>query len=497
MLTSVVRASRVAVTCDEIGSGRDARTRVSVIRRRLPLLAVALVLHAVWLEGCVSYKPRALEEVPFRERAETLEQNGLRVSAAALGRSEARDLFGVPLGKNGIQPLWLEIENGGEHPHVFFQQSVDPDYFSPSEAAYKSHYSGSKRLLTYGLLGILLWPLLLVAPVQYVSARRANSKMDDLFVERGIGNRVIVPGEHKKGFVFTHLDEGTKHVTVGLLSHDGEKRFDLFVQVPGLRVDHERFEEAKLYPSQEIPDLDWKALRDALVDLPCCTTNKKASSNGDPLNLVVVGSFEALLEGLTRAGWDETEVIDVSTSLKTVRSFVFGSSYRHSPVSNLYLFDRPQDVAFQKARETVHERNHLRLWLAPFHLADQPVWVGQVSRDIGVKFTTRAWNLTTHAIDGDIDDSRENVMGDLIQTGRVERISYVPGVGPSDPEDPPENLTGDEYVTDGHRAVAVLSREKVDALIWIIDEPQPAPQPPATEGVESEPPSSPDAAPPN
>jgi hypothetical protein len=70
-------------------------------------------------------------------------------------------------------------------------------------------------------------------------------------------------------------------------------------------------------------------------------------------------------------------------------------------------------------------------------------------------------------------------------------------VGPSDPEDPPENLTGDEYVTDGHRAVAVLSREKVDALVWIIDEPQPAPQPPATEGVESEPPSSPDAAPPN
>ena len=173
MLTSVMRGSRAAVTRDEIASGRDARTRVPLIPRRLPLLAIALVLHAVWLEGCVSYKPRALEEVPFRERAETLERNGVRVTAAALGRSEARDLFGVPL------------------------------------------------------------------------------EMDDLFVERGIGNRVVVPGDHKKGFVFTHLDEGTKHVTVGLLSVDGKNNFDLFVQVPGLRVDHERFDEAKLYPSQD------------------------------------------------------------------------------------------------------------------------------------------------------------------------------------------------------------------------------------------------------
>ena len=55
--------------------------------------------------------------------------------------------------------------------------------------------------------------------------------------------------------------------------------------------------------------------------------------------------------------------------------------------------------------------------------AGQPVWAGQMSRDIGVQFTTRAWNLTTHAIDGDIDDSRENLMADLIQTDRVDRAA--------------------------------------------------------------------------
>ena len=64
-------------------------------------------------------------------------------------------------------------------------------------------------------------------------------------------------------------------------------------------------------------------------------------------------------------------------------SSVFGRRYRTSPVSPLYVFDRPQDFALQKARKTVDERNHLRLWRAPVDFEGKPVWVGQLSRDIG------------------------------------------------------------------------------------------------------------------
>lgn len=423
------------------------------------LLTLLLTLHVVWLEGCVSYRPKAIDEVPFQDRALTDRDGGVRVTTAALGRDEAQQLFGVNVGRRGVQPVWLEIENGEEGPVVFFQQSVDPAYFAPSEVAYKNHFSATKRFLSYGVIGLVLWPLLLVAPVQAISASFANQRMDELFVERGIGNHSIAPGDRVEGFVFTHLDEGTKEVRVGLLAPGAEKSFTLFVNVPGLRVDHEKLASAS-FSKDDFHDVSWPQLRDELVALPCCTTNEKASATGDPLNLVVVGEFEALLEAFTRAGWDETEVIDVGTSWKTAKSFLFSSEYRYSPVSNLYLYGRPQDLAFQKARDTIHERNHLRLWLSPLRYDAKPVWVGQVSRDIGVKLTFKSPTLTTHAIDGQIDDSRENVMGDLLATRRVSRGGYVPGVGPSDPQDPPENLTGDAYSTDGYRAVAVLEREE-------------------------------------
>jgi LssY C-terminus len=421
-------------------------------RARLVLLGIAVVAG-----GCVSYQPRPLSAVPFGERALRTEKDGVRVGVAALGRDEARALFGVPLGTAGIQPVWLEIANEDRQPLVFFQQSVDSSYFAPAEAAYKRHFSATRRLLGFGLAGIALWPLWLVAPVQAVSAHFANRRMDALFQQRGIGNQLLEPGEGARGFVFTHLDEGTKSVDVTLLGPEGNRRFHFLVPVPGLAVPSQGLTPEEHYEPAQVEDLDLPALHDALVALPCCTTNAKADRNGDPLNLVVIGSYEMLLEAFTRAGWDETETLAVGTSLKTAKAFLRGSTYRYSPVSPLYLFSRPQDVAFQKARETVHQRNHLRLWLAPLRLRGLPVWVGQVSRDIGVKLTLRTWTLTTHVIDGDIDDSRENVVGDLLQTRGVAGFGYLAGAGAADPGRLPTNLTGDPYWTDGLRAVVELA----------------------------------------
>jgi hypothetical protein len=80
-----------------------------------------------------------------------------------------------------------------------------------------------------------------------------------------------------------------------------------------------------------------------------------------------------------------------------------------------------------------------------------------VSRDIGVRFTTTVWNLTTHRIDPDVDESRDYVIEDLVVAGRVKAAGYVGGVGACPRETPRRNLTGDAYYTDGKRAVILLS----------------------------------------
>ena len=391
-----------------------------------------LLICVLCAYGCASFDPRAVEEVPFRERAQTKVEGNVWVTAAVPSAEESKRLFGVNTYKRGVQPIWLEIDNKNEVPVYFLPIGIDPDYFSPFEAAYVNHFT-------------------------YLTPK--NDMLDQYFFERRQVIR-IAPGSVRSGFVYTPVDEGTKGLAVDLFGEDRQVRtLTFFINVPGLRVDYHKVDFEALYSKEDIVSYDKDGLRKALEDLPCCTTNKKGIDQGDPLNLVLIGDGEDVLHALIRAGWDATETIYSTSLLKTARSFLFGARYRHSPVSGLYVYGRPQDAAFQKARESIHERNHLRLWLSPMRIEGKPVWVGQISRDIGVRFTTKT--ITTHKIDPDVDETRDYVIQDMLYSQGLAYVAYVKGVGASPIAEPRGNLTGDPYFTDGLRAVIWVSSDPV------------------------------------
>ena len=161
--------------------------------------------------------------------------------------------------------------------------------------------------------------------------------------------------------------------------------FTFSITVPGISADYLRLDFDALVPPNTMVDCELPALVERLAKMPPTTCNRKDTKHGDPVNLVVVGPFETLLSAFV-ARWDESETITLATCWKTVKSFLLGSQYRYSPVSPLYLFGRSQDVALQRSRRWINERLHLRLWLTPLRYQNEPVWVGQVSRDIGVRF---------------------------------------------------------------------------------------------------------------
>jgi LssY C-terminus len=131
-------------------------------------------------------------------------------------------------------------------------------------------------------------------------------------------------------------------------------------------------------------------------------------------------------------------------------------------VSSLFVSGRSQDFALQKARHTINERLHLRLWMTHLCYLGKPVWIGQISRDIGVRFTWKTWNLTTHKIDPDVDEARDYVLDDLMEAGRVSHVAYVRGAQVSERTAPRRNLTGDPYITNGLRAVVIFSETRTE-----------------------------------
>jgi len=167
-------------------------------------------------------------------------------------------------------------------------------------------------------------------------------------------------------------------------------------------------------------------------------------------------------------------VVHSAALWKMLRSTLSGTEYRYSPVSSLYTFGRPQDVALQKARTSIDERNHMRLWLTPVRHEGKPLWIGQISRDIGVHFTRKT--VTTHKIDPDVDETRDFLAEDLAYAQGLARMGYVPGVGAAAYDQPRGNLTGDPYFTDGNRLLmwvsdSPVSIDEVEVVVLGVDAP--------------------------
>ncbi len=423
----------------------------------------------------------------FLTRGQTKEVPSAQITVAVPTSQEGRQLFGVPLARRGIQPVFLRITNRDAQPLRLYLLEIDPHYFTPLEAAGINHFSVLKRISAYGVGAFFLFPLLILLPLKLWSASRANRRMDEYFRNQSFPLSPILPGETVEGFVFTTLDAGNKNIRVCLYSATSpapdtiptslselpavpsEPAVDLtfLVPVPGISADYLKRDFVELLPASAQIQCDLADLVQRLQLMPVATTNKKESRQGDPVNLVVLGEFETVLSAFT-ARWDECETITLSTCWKTARAFLFGGEYRYSPVSPLYLFGRSQDLALQRIRGSINERLHLRLWMTPLRLKERPVWVGQISRDIGVRFTTQTWNLTTHRIDPDVDESRDYIIEDLLRAERVDAVGYVDGVGACNANQPRRNLTGDHYFTDGKRALIALSkvRTKPQYVSW-------------------------------
>ncbi len=413
------------------------------MRRRLRWLTIVLMFF-IAVCGCTIYqKPRPIHDVPFMARSQSKVDGDVRVTVAVLGAEESRQLFGVNLAGQDIQPVWVRVQNADTVAYWLMSSGLDPDYFSPLEAAYAFH----------GTIG-----------------SSVNKKIDDHFRVMNFRNP-IAPGTSVSGFIFANRDEGTKVVDIDLIGHGTVKFLTFFVPVPGIKADYHEVDFDNLYAAEEIVNLDEKELRTELENLPCCATNEDGTENGDPLNLVLIGSREDISSAFVRRGWLPAEQTYGTAVWKTIKSFLFGSRYRYSPVSPLYFSKRQQDLAGQKPRHTVHERNHLRMWLSPMRYQGKPVWIAQISRDIGVRFTFKTWPPVTHKIDPDIDEAMYALMEDLIYSQQLAKIGWVKGVGVVTRSKPRHNLTGDPYFTAGLRAVLMFDRrpysfEEIQRFDW-------------------------------
>ena len=117
----------------------------------------------IWLT--IDYSPHPAER-SFLERAHTRREGEVETTVAVPSDRESEQIFGVRLARHGLQAVWLEVVNDGEKPLWLDRVQLDPNYYTPLEAAHLAHFSMGKRLVAFGLLGWLFLPLLPLVPLK-------------------------------------------------------------------------------------------------------------------------------------------------------------------------------------------------------------------------------------------------------------------------------------------------------------------------------------------
>jgi hypothetical protein len=177
----------------------------------------------------------------------------------------------------------------------------------------------------------------------------------------------------------------------------------------------------------------------------------KTGKPGDPLNLIFVGTQAEILHAFDQAGWAVPAQSSGSSLSRTAQAAIGDVGYGQTPISDLYLYGKKEQLAFEKMFNTFAKRHHLRLWQAPVKTGDgRDIWLAASTHDIGIDIHP---GVISHAIDPNIDLERDKVGADLMAAGNVAAEQLVTRPNPLSSG---MTATGGTWNTDGFLRAIVL-----------------------------------------
>ena len=177
----------------------------------------------------------------------------------------------------------------------------------------------------------------------------------------------------------------------------------------------------------------------------------------DPLNVALVGSRDSVVSAMQAAGWQLADPITLRSGIKDAQSILFRRPYETAPVSTHYLWNRPQELAFERTEGgSPRRRHHARFWRAGNpEDPSRTFWIGAATYDLSVGVSHRTGEVMHH-IDPNVDAERSRVVADLEAAHALVCADTVPGYRTPGTG---QNCAGDTYRTDGALVIATVRPE--------------------------------------
>lgn len=170
----------------------------------------------------------------------------------------------------------------------------------------------------------------------------------------------------------------------------------------------------------------------------------------DPVNIAVIAkNKKSLIRAMAAAGWYQADEMNFKNGMRGLKSFVFNKPYPTAPFSNLYLFDKKQDIGFQISTNralSMRTRHHVRFWrleeprheskyhphlsfwqhkLSHLFGSKKTIWIGAAIEDnnpIDIQWYT---GRLTHGVNHDTDRERDFIIQTLRDAQHIRHESIT------------------------------------------------------------------------
>ncbi len=200
----------------------------------------------------------------------------------------------------------------------------------------------------------------------------------------------------------------------------------------------------------------------------------------DPVNIAIVAkSRRHFIRTMKQAGWYVADKPTLRNGIHEAYAIAFNKPYPTAPFSNLFLFNRPQDLGFQIPygdNRSPRKRHHVRFWQLVEHRShkgdhghfrfwsrhfrrfiglEKTIWVGAAIDDIGSHGFRWANLQLTHKVHDQHHLERDYIIETLQKTDAIEAIDEVKAGRPFRMRG--QNF-GVSFVSDGRIKVVELTK---------------------------------------
>jgi hypothetical protein len=175
--------------------------------------------------GCARYKAEPLGKAVVQGAA--MPKSRVSFAYHVFTKNDCKRYLGRDVLAKGYQPILITFANNTRQYFRFLRSNISLPTVPASMVARRVHTKTLERSMGYGVVGIVLWALIVPAVVDGVRSYVCNYKLDQDFAHKELTDQLVGPFGSINGIIFVPKDKFSKDFTINVIDAETDTAMTL------------------------------------------------------------------------------------------------------------------------------------------------------------------------------------------------------------------------------------------------------------------------------